>query len=331
MTKHTIISNFKKLIDKVKSSGEKSGIFKIRNYNKAIGILKLHDTKNFTLMDYKILLIKNGFSNPKKILRKIEEILDTGKLKEVMSYKISPEIQAEKIFKSIYAIGPSKAKQLVSRGIYSISELRKQIKINPQILNIKQKIGLKYYEDLLTRIPRKEIDLYQNIFKEMGKRLNICINIAGSYRRGVLNSGDIDLLITSNHPQGTSLNMIVNELEGMGIIKEVLANGKKKFMGITKIKKSKRFRHLDIVETSKEDYPFALLYFTGSGEFNIRMRHKALTFGYSLNEYNITYKGTKKRINEDEIEYIIGKKKIETEKDIFDFLDMKFILPKNRK
>ena len=55
-------------------------------------------------------------------------------------------------------------------------------------------------------------------------------------------------------------------------------------------------RHLDIVETTKEDYPFAILYFTGSGPFNVKMRKNALDQGYSINEYAMTIK-KKKQVN----------------------------------
>ena len=61
------------------------------------------------------------------------------------------------------------------------------------------------------------------------------MNIAGSYRRGASNSGDIDLLITSEKYQGKALKMVVSKLKEMGVIKDVLANGRKKFMGVTKI------------------------------------------------------------------------------------------------
>ena len=149
------------------------------------------------------------------------------------------------------------------------------------------------------------------------------MNIAGSYRRKAKNSGDIDLLITQNDnkiPFGKSLKLIIKELKDLGIIKAVLANGKKKFMGLTKIKNYKH-RHLDIIETTKEDYPFALLYFTGSGPFNVKMRKQALSLGYSLNEYNMTYKNTKD---------IVKDIKIKTEKDIFTLLKMDYKEPENR-
>ena len=80
-----------------------------------------------------------------------------------------------------------------------------------------------------------------------------------------------------------------------GIIIETLANGKKKFMGIAKLNKNgfNTARHLDIIDTSKEQYPFAQLYFTGSGGFNSAMRAHALTLGFSLNEYTLSDKLTK--------------------------------------
>ena len=90
------------------------------------------------------------------------------------------------------------------------------------------------------------------------------------------------------------------------------------------------FGHLDIVETTRENYPFALLYFTGSGPFNVRMRKIALDKGYSINEYSMTYKKTKKIIESDEIQKKIGKPNFITEQDIFKFLDMEYKLPTER-
>ena len=45
-------------------------------------------------------------------------------------------------------------------------------------------------------------------------------------------------------------------------------------MGIVKLE-NKGFniaRHMDIIDTEPEHYPFAVLYFTGSGGFNSMMR-----------------------------------------------------------
>ena len=98
-------------------------------------------------------------------------------------------------------------------------------------------------------------------------------------------SGDIDLLITSEvYKNNEAMKIIIKEMKEANILKETLAKGKKKFMGIISIK-NQPCRHLDIVETTKEDYPFAILYFTGSGPFNVKMRKNALDQGYSINDY----------------------------------------------
>ena len=60
-------------------------------------------------------------------------------------------------------------------------------------LNDIQKLGLKYYEDINTRIPREEIDdfyvLFNILFDEYAPP-GSKFDIVGSYRRGLSNSGD---------------------------------------------------------------------------------------------------------------------------------------------
>ena len=106
--------------------------------------------------------------------------------------------------------------------------------------------------------------------------------------------------------------------------------GKKKFMGITKLDGYTRYRHIDIIDTEIDQYPFAQLYFTGSGGFNSHMRMLALKKGYSMNEYCISDKKTKKPVTKEEIISKLGKEKFETEEDIFKFIDLDYVVPENR-
>ena len=62
----------------------------------------------------------------------------------------------------------------------------------------------------------------------------------------------------------------------------VFSLGSTKFMGIGKIKDF--YRHIDIFYYSQKEYPFALLFATGSGQFNIEMRSYAVKHGYSLSD-----------------------------------------------
>ena len=68
-------------------------------------------------------------------------------------------------------------------------------------MNDVQKKGLKYYEDILKRIPRLEIEHYKTKFGRINDKIptGTHFEIVGSYRRGADNSGDIDVIITSTY------------------------------------------------------------------------------------------------------------------------------------
>ncbi len=74
---------------------------------------------------------------------------------------------------------------------------------------------------------------------------------------------------------------------------------------------------VDIRLVPQESYGAALLYFTGSKDFNVKMRRDAITQGYLLNEYGLMKQG----------EYVAG----QTEEEVFETLGMKYVEPKNRK
>jgi len=313
--------------------------FKARSYNKMLGILvkypETHITKAEQITDF---FKENGVAKPVKVGIITEEYLKTGKNIEAIEAQKRPELKSIMNLTKIYAIGPANAKKLyAAHKIVTITGLRKQLKKTPDILNNKQKLGLKYYTDLQKRIPRSEIDKYKTILESFCEEisLDIDMSINGSYRRGLEESGDIDVLITSkNQDDDTSAlrNKLIKNLHKAGIIKEILAKGKKKFMGISKLE-SEGFtiaRHMDIIDTSKEQYPYAQLYFTGSGGFNSMMRANALKQGYSLNEYTLSHKLTKKPVESSMILSKIGKDRIIKEQDIFEFLGMEYVAPENR-
>ena len=128
------------------------------------------------------------------IMEKLNEYMETGTLKILEREKTNPV----NILAEVYGIGPKKAKELVDNGITSIAELRE----NQQMLNDIQKVGLHYYEDILKRIPRSEIEDYKAYFENaIPKVANVKMEIVGSYRRGAESSGDIDVIITSSDPQ----------------------------------------------------------------------------------------------------------------------------------
>jgi DNA polymerase beta len=255
----------------------------------------------------------------KTIISKLNELKDTGKIQALETEKKNPI----HIFTSIYGIGPKKAQELIKQGITSIAKLEeKQL----TVLTETQQMGLKYMEDINKRIPRKEIVEYNKEFTKMFdliKDPDDTFEIVGSYRRGNTTSGDIDVIITDKQGKSTILKKFIDKLVEAKIIVYKLTDGKSKILVIAKLP-GKPARRVDFLFSPPQEFPFAILYFTGSKIFNTVMRQHALSMGYSLNEHGL-YK------------MVDGKKgskldmTFKTENDIFDFLNMEYKEPNERK
>ena len=128
------------------------------------------------------------------------------------------------IFVKVYGIGAKKAQELLNKGYTSIEQLKSAVSNNEAILNAKQMIGLKYYEDILERIPRTEIIEYENKFKSVSSSLQeLQFEIVGSYRRQAQTSGDIDVIVTA--PTVEPFNKFLDRLKEQNIITEFLSRG----------------------------------------------------------------------------------------------------------
>lgn len=250
------------------------------------------------------------------IMEKLEEYTQTGTLKVLEREKNNPV----NILAEVYGIGPKKAKELVDAGINTIAELRE----NEHLLNNVQKVGLQYYEDILKRIPRSEIDEYKSIFEASFSKVatpSSHFEIVGSYRRGAKSSGDIDVIITSDNSK--VFTNFINSLRANNIITEVLSSGPTKCLVIAKIPSSDSYRRVDFLYATPDEYPFSILYFTGSKIFNTVMRHQALTMGLTMNEH-----GLYKMIGKTKGEKVTHTFRIE--RDIFDYLNMEYKAPNER-
>jgi len=253
------------------------------------------------------------------IMEKLNEYVKTGTLQVLEREKNNPI----NILGEIYGVGPKKAKELVDKGITTIDALRAN---QDELLNETQKVGLKYYEDILKRIPRSEIEEYKSLFtkefhKIQGNNSDAKFEIVGSYRRGAESSGDIDVIITSTNP--LIFKNFVDGLISSGVIQEVLSRGPTKCLVITKLPNHTTSRRVDFLYTTPDEFPFAILYFTGSKIFNTVMRHEALAKELTMNEHGLYS--------------LVGKKKGEkvdhvftSEKDIFDYLGLEYKAPHER-
>lgn len=285
---------------------------KSRAYNRARDTIKSID-QDITNIEQ----LKNTPTIGTNTYDKLDEYIKTGKIALLEKYKNDPVI----VFTNIYGVGPKKANELIKKhNITSIEELRTK---QDQVLNNIQRIGLKYYEDILERIPRSEIEKYDcefmKIFKQESTNINTYYEIVGSYRRGAINSGDIDVIVTSDDP--SIFQKVLDSLISNKIIIEVLSRGDTKSLVIAKLTPGSKARRVDFMFTTRQEYPFAIMYFTGSKDFNTAMRGHALKMGLSMNEHGFTNKNTQQKIVYDDII---------SEKDIFNKLDLLYVSPEKR-
>ena len=305
--------DFIKVLDELADIMQRQGEpFKAKAYQKAQETIMTYE-KDIHSVDQ----IKNLPGIGKTIESKLEEYVQTGTLRILERERANPI----NVLTKVYGVGPKKAEELVKAGVKNIAELREK----PELLNDVQKIGLRYFEAIETRIPRAEIDDYKQLFTSIFRQITppgSTMEIVGSYRRGALNSGDIDIIITGK--DATIMKQFMDRLIQDKIVVEVLSRGKTKSLTITALPGAVAVpRRVDFLYTPPEEYAFALLYFTGSKIFNTVQRHRALQLGYSLNEHGL-YKMQE------------GKKgaKLEenfpTEQSIFSFLKMKYKEPTER-
>jgi len=332
-----IIDEFNKLIEFIKIQIDLSPSKKVHTEN----LFRLKQIMNSLVVIKKYPHIIKAGSDLKDIkgigagtIRRIDEILQTGKLSEIKANK-NKKLESVNIteLEKVHGIGHAKAYDLVTKyGITNVKQLRDQYRAGKIELNDQILMGLKYYDIVKDNIPRVEIDEIYEYLKQLASNVNSKLNIiiCGSYRRQKPVSGDIDILVT--HPniktkkqiksyESNYLIKFVDKLKKVKFIIDDLTDKdfRTKYMGYCKFK-SNPVRRIDIRYVPSESYYTALLYFTGSGVFNQKMRFVAESMGYLLNEYGL-YK-------------LVGKRhikiKVKSEGDVFKELGLEYLPPEKR-
>lgn len=334
-----IIKEFEELIEQIKydlhnsksDNDRNKHLFRLRQIKTSLKIIKSYKKEILNGED-----LQNIKGIGKGTIRRINEILKKGYLKEVSldNKKENLNKYIEEL-EQVIGIGKINAIKFASIGIKSVKDLKKKIKSGEIKVNDEIKLGLKYYGKYSTEIPRKEIDKINKYLQKIVLLLDkkMVLQICGSYRREKMVSHDIDILIT--HKEIIKMNQIkknknnllvklVNFLKKDKFIIDDITykNYVTKYMGFCRYNGKKKYpiRRIDIRYFPLESYFSALLHFTGSGNFNKKMRLKAKSLGYKLSEY-----GLFKLVNDK-----YKKVRIKSEKHIFDLLDMKYLEPNNR-
>ncbi len=247
---------------------------------------------------------------------KITEIVNTGKSKAFEELKRTvPEGLLGLL--DIPSVGPKTARQLYERlNIKSICDLERAIEEHKLegLEGIKEKTianiqrGIQVLKNGQERMPLAFADAAAGEFTRVLSKLAFVskLSVAGSLRRRRETVRDIDILVVSDKP-----GKVMDAFTGIEAVKDILAKGKTKSSVRTSVGVQ-----VDLRVVEPGSFGAALLYFTGSRNFNIKLRMMAQKKGWKINEYGI-FSGDK---------YLAGR----SEKDMFKALSLSYIEPELR-
>ncbi|KAI5984689.1 hypothetical protein EDD15DRAFT_2511856 [Pisolithus albus] len=275
-----------------------------------------------------------------KTALKIMEIINTGDLRRI-EHERTDDVEVTKLFQGIYGVGRSTAFAWYASGHRTLDDIRtrsKSLRLSPA-----QEIGLKFYDDINSRIPREEAARIFSIIKSIALEIdnNLFIEIMGSYRRGKADCGDIDVLVTRPVADGKThagvLPRLLDRLRAAKVLAEDLAvpadpsELELTYRGLCKLPDAgAKRRRIDILCVPWESRGAALLYYTGDDIFNRAMRLKANVMGYSLNQRGL-YAGVVREPQNRRVKLSSGSIiASETEEEIFQILGVPWQEPHER-
>ncbi len=288
--------------------------FRIRAYERAAQNIEglTEDIENFIKEDRLREIPGIG----QDLSKRIKEYASTGKIKIFEDLKKTiPESLLELL--KIPSVGPKTAKLLYKKlKIKNVSDLEKAIQQNKLkgIFGIKEKTVVNILKGIEILKRGKErmtlakglivTEQFIRVLKKMPEIKQI--STAGSLRRQKETVRDIDILVISDKPK-----KIMDTFTRLPLVSDILAEGQTKASVRTK-----EDIQVDCRVVEEKSFGAALLYFTGSKNFNIKLRQLAIRKGLKINEYGMFRKN----------KFVAGK----TEEEIFKLLGMAYIEPELR-
>ena len=252
-----------------------------------------------------------------KIAKKIDEIVETGKLDYLENLKKEFPVDYDALM-AVEGLGPRSIKQLYNElGVKNLDDLEKNAKRH-RIRRLKG-MGEKTERKILINLDFARKSTGRNLLghilpvaEEIKENLSsldyvLSVEIAGSIRRRKETVGDIDILVTTNKPLD-----VMEYFSSIDLVDDVVVKGPTK----STVRLKENGIDVDLRAFDDESFGSALMYFTGSKETNVELRRIAISKGLKLNEYGV-FKGDN---------LLAGC----TEEEVFQSLGMSYIEPELR-
>ncbi|KZT33867.1 Nucleotidyltransferase [Sistotremastrum suecicum HHB10207 ss-3] len=282
-----------------------------------------------------------------KLTGMIQEFLSKSTISQARQLSSDTRYQTLISFTSVYGIGPHTARHLYDLGLRTFDDLSRYLGSDDNAEgsggSFAWREGLRLRDELSVKIPRAEVE-------EMGRLVDRALQdilpgsestICGGYRRGKLESNDVDIVFT--HPQGQgnkANNMVARLVERMrkdGLITHTMRESRSlrpatnhdgwdtldKSLTIFNLPKTSPYykgihRRLDLIYAPREVYWTAVVGWTGSTMFERDLRLWAKQKGLKFDSSGITRRRDTKALY------------ATSERDVFKLLELEWIEPRLR-
>jgi DNA polymerase (family 10) len=302
--------------------------FKIRAYSTGARALETMEDDLAEVIEAGRLASIRGIGSA--LVEKIETLHATGELEYYTALRASVAPGLIEML-DIPGLGGKKVKKLHDAlGVESIDALKAACETG-QVEALKG-FGKKSAEKILTGIANRAAYAQRHLWwaaREVAEPILAGLRalpqvehaeVAGSLRRLRETVGDLDFIVASAEP-GPVMDWFVTQ----PAVSEVTAHGE--------TKSSVRFEgglQADLRVVPAKQFAFALHHFTGSKDHNVAMRQRALARGYSLSEWGFSGKAESGNAENGKLDGELVDTKIESEKELFEFLGLAEIPPELR-
>lgn len=266
---------------------KESNPFRIRSFRRAAQIIEslTFDVSRAIQEDPERLRSISGIGSG--TMEKIQELVDNGKCEE--HEKLKEEIPASLLeITRLQGLGPKKAALFWKKlNITDINAL--EAAARAEKLRSLPGMGAKSEEKILQSIDEfKRIsgrfrldyatELSHSLMEFLRSKVKLDrISTAGSIRRRRETIGDIDILLTCDHPR-QAISVFVQYPD----VQEIVAQGDTKASVLLK-----QGLQVDLRVLEDDSFGAALQYFTGSKDHNVSLRERAKRMGFKINEYGL--------------------------------------------
>lgn len=246
--------------------------FSARAYKQALKAVELSSQPIVT----KESALKLGLSS-----RMAQFVCDLRSSTGILSIASRQKAETLRLFATVYGVGPYLSRILYQKGFRTLDDIKGEVDQNGRV-------SIEHHQDFIERMSRTEVDKHFQKVKKLVALVDseLHVECMGSHRRGSLDCGDIDIILTKKDVEQKELKKSLKALLEMmfdsAFALHTFAKGPDRWLGATQV--ISKWRRMDILLVPWKELGAAMIYYTGDDMFNRRLRLRAKRNGMRLSQ-----------------------------------------------